>query len=57
MYRPLDRTRGVVRDKRENVAFYERFGFEVVGEDEVLGVRNWFMLRSSKGAASPGVSS
>ena len=38
-------------DKRENVAFYERFGFEVVGEDEVLGVRNWFMLRSSKGAA------
>ena len=44
-------------DKRENVAFYERFGFEVVGEDEVLGVRNWFMLRSSKGAACPGVSS
>ena len=51
MYRPLDRTRGVVRDKRENVAFYERFGFEVVGEDEVLGVRNWFMLRSPEGAA------
>jgi len=38
-------------DKRENVAFYERFGFEVVGEHEVLGVPNWFMLRSFAGAA------
>ena len=27
-------------DKRENVAFYERFGFEVVGEHKVLGVHN-----------------
>ena len=32
-------------DKPINVRFYERFGFEVVGEQEVLGVPNWFMLR------------
>jgi ribosomal protein S18 acetylase RimI-like enzyme len=32
-------------DKTANVRFYERFGFEVVGEQEVLGVPNWFMLR------------
>lgn len=32
-------------DKPVNVRFYERFGFEVVGEEEVLGVPNWFMLR------------
>ncbi len=32
-------------DKAINVRLYERFGFEVVGEGEVLGVPNWFMLR------------
>jgi len=32
-------------DKPINVRFYERFGFEVVAEREVLGVPNWFMLR------------
>lgn len=36
-------------DKPENVRFYERFGFEVVGEQEVLGVTNWFMLRRTEG--------
>jgi ribosomal protein S18 acetylase RimI-like enzyme len=35
-------------DKPENVRFYERFGFEVVGEQEVLGVPNWFMNRPAK---------
>jgi ribosomal protein S18 acetylase RimI-like enzyme len=35
-------------DKPENVRFYERFGFEVVGEDEVIGVQNWFMLRTPR---------
>jgi ribosomal protein S18 acetylase RimI-like enzyme len=34
-------------DKRENVRFYERFGFEVIGEEPVLGVPNWFMRRES----------
>jgi ribosomal protein S18 acetylase RimI-like enzyme len=32
-------------DKEINVRFYERFGFEVIGEEEVLGIPNWFMLR------------
>jgi hypothetical protein len=32
-------------DRPENVRFYERFGFEVVDEEEVLGVSNYFMLR------------
>ena len=35
-------------DKPINVGFYERFGFEVVGEEDVLGVPNWFMLRRAK---------
>lgn len=34
-------------DKPENVRFYERFGFEVVDEAEVLGVPNWFMWRAA----------
>jgi ribosomal protein S18 acetylase RimI-like enzyme len=32
-------------DKEINVRFYRRFGFEVVGQEMVLGVPNWFMLR------------
>ena len=32
-------------DKEINVRFYERFGFEVISEEEVLGAPNWFMLR------------
>jgi GNAT superfamily N-acetyltransferase len=32
-------------DKRENVPFYQRHGYEVVAEDSVLGVSNWFMSR------------
>ena len=35
-------------DKAINVRLYERFGFEVVGEQEVLGVTNWFMLRRAQ---------
>ena len=33
-------------DKLENVRFYERLGFTVISEAEVLGVPNWFMSRS-----------
>lgn len=32
-------------DKDINVRFYEKFGFEVVGEEDVIGVPNWFMIR------------
>ena len=33
-------------DKASNVRFYERFGFAVVGELDVLGVPNWFLRRA-----------
>ena len=36
-------------DEEQNVRFYGRYGFEVVGEVEVLGVSNWFMLRTARG--------
>ena len=35
-------------DKEINVRFYEKFGFEVTGEDEVLGVCNWYMFRRAR---------
>jgi GNAT superfamily N-acetyltransferase len=35
-------------DKPENVGYYERFGFETVGEVDVIGVTNWFMRRAPK---------
>jgi ribosomal protein S18 acetylase RimI-like enzyme len=40
-------------DKAENVGFYERFGFEVVGEEPVIGVPNWFMRREPRSASAP----
>lgn len=36
-------------DKEINVTFYRRHGFEVVAEDTVNGVANWFMERSARG--------
>jgi ribosomal protein S18 acetylase RimI-like enzyme len=36
-------------DTQADLLFYERFGFEVVGEQNVLGVPNWFMQRTRKG--------
>ena len=33
-------------DKRENLPLYERFGFQVTVEQQVIGVPNWFMVRS-----------
>lgn len=38
-------------DKRENVAFYERFGFQVQAEEPVLETPNWFMARPLSGSA------
>jgi len=32
-------------DKLKNVPFYEKFGFNLVGEKEILGVMNYFMWR------------
>jgi ribosomal protein S18 acetylase RimI-like enzyme len=39
-------------DKRENVTFYQRFGFQVTTEDAVLDTPNWFMTRNRTSAAS-----
>ncbi len=33
-------------EKEINVAFYQRFGFEVIGEEDILGVHNWYMHRN-----------
>lgn len=35
-------------DRPENVPFYERFGFAVIAEEEILGARNWFMWRKPR---------
>jgi hypothetical protein len=36
-------------DKPENVTFYKRFGFEVVDEHPLFGIKNRFMLRDARG--------
>jgi ribosomal protein S18 acetylase RimI-like enzyme len=38
-------------DKKENVTFYERFGFQVQAQEPVLEVPNWFMARPLSGSA------
>jgi len=35
-------------DKDVNVSFYQKHGFEVVAEDAVNGVQNWFMERKAR---------
>jgi ribosomal protein S18 acetylase RimI-like enzyme len=35
-------------DKAENVRLYERFGYAVVEQAEVLGLPNWFMRRPAR---------
>jgi ribosomal protein S18 acetylase RimI-like enzyme len=35
-------------DKRENLRFYEKHGFTIVGEGNVLGVPNWYMSRAPR---------
>jgi len=32
-------------DRQENVHFYERHGYSVIGQADVIGVPNWFMMR------------
>jgi ribosomal protein S18 acetylase RimI-like enzyme len=38
-------------DKQKNVGFYEKYGFQVISESQILGVPNWFMMRYSKKSA------
>jgi len=40
-------------DRRENVAFYTRSGFRVLGETEVLGARIWRMRRPAASDGRP----
>ena len=35
-------------DRTENVPFYEVFGFKVVGEQTIIGAKNWYMLHPAK---------
>lgn len=52
----LDREQGVgylETDKPENVRLYRRGGFEVVAEQRVLGVPNWFMARQPASTPPP----
>lgn len=40
-------------DKDVNVPFYERAGYEVVEEADVIGVHCWFMTRAARPPADP----
>ena len=35
-------------DRPENVPFYGKFGFKVVGEEIINGAKNWYLLRPAK---------
>ncbi len=35
-------------DRPENVPFYGKFGFTVVGEEIINGAKNWYLLRPAK---------
>jgi hypothetical protein len=35
-------------DKPENVRFYEKFGFTVQREEELIGVPTWYMWRKKE---------
>ena len=39
-------------DKDVNVPFYERFGYEVVEDGDVIGVPNWYMRRQPRADAT-----
>lgn len=39
-------------DKATNVTFYERHGFETSGQTSVIGVPNWFMIRTGSARRS-----
>ena len=32
-------------DRPENIKFYERFGFQVIGEEMIIDFPNWYMWR------------
>ena len=32
-------------DKEENIEFYQKYGFRLDSESQVLGIPNWYMTR------------
>lgn len=38
-------------DRPENVKFYQRFAFQVVGEETIMDFPNWYMWRPPDGGA------
>jgi GNAT superfamily N-acetyltransferase len=45
----MERTAGYLEtDRRENVEFYEKFGFIVLREEMVISTRTWYMWRPSE---------
>ena len=40
-------------DKEENVAFYQKYGFRLDSESEVLGIPNWYMTRAPEKRTLP----
>jgi hypothetical protein len=39
-------------DKAINVRFYQKFGFQIVAQEQVLGTTNWFMKRPARNERS-----
>ena len=35
-------------DRPENVKFYERFGYQIIGEETILDFENWYLWRPAK---------
>jgi len=40
-------------DRDRNLPLHQRFGFAIVGEDDILGVRNWYMWRDPREGCRP----
>ena len=47
----LDATSYLETDQTTNVRFYQGFGYQVVGQEPVLGITTWFMERLANSAA------
>jgi ribosomal protein S18 acetylase RimI-like enzyme len=47
----LDATSYLETDQTTNVRFYQRFGYQVVGQEPVLGITTWLMERLANSAA------
>jgi hypothetical protein len=48
---PADATSYLETDQTTNVRFYQRFGYQVVGQEPVLGITTWSMERLANSAS------